>query len=186
MKPNVFIFHGTGGSPNENWFPWLEQKLKAEGCKVFVPQFPTPEDQNLNSWLKVFEGYEKYLNENTILIGHSIGCAFILDILEKINTKVGACYLIAGFLGPLNLKVDEYNKTISDKDFNWDKIKNNCSNFVLFQSDNDPYVPMEKAEELKEKLNGELVIIKNAGHFNKKAGYTQFPDLLEKLKPLIK
>ena len=42
MKPNIFIFHGTEGHSQENWFPWLKAKLEEKGCKVFVPQFPTP------------------------------------------------------------------------------------------------------------------------------------------------
>ena len=42
MSTNVFIFHGTEGYPEENWFPWLKEKLEAKGYKVFVPQFPTP------------------------------------------------------------------------------------------------------------------------------------------------
>ncbi len=28
---NVFIFHGTEGYPEENWFPWLKEKLEAVG-----------------------------------------------------------------------------------------------------------------------------------------------------------
>ena len=30
MVNNVFIFHGTEGYPEENWFPWLKEKLEAE------------------------------------------------------------------------------------------------------------------------------------------------------------
>jgi len=38
---NAFIIHGTGGYPEENWFPWLKKKLEEFNYKVFVPQFPT-------------------------------------------------------------------------------------------------------------------------------------------------
>jgi hypothetical protein len=24
---NAFIFHGTEGHPQENWFPWMKEKL---------------------------------------------------------------------------------------------------------------------------------------------------------------
>ncbi len=55
---------------------------------------------------------------------------------------------------------------------------------MLFHSDNDPSVSMKKAEELKENLGGELIIIKGAGHFNKKSGYLKFEELLKKIKEL--
>ena len=57
---NVFIFHGVGGHPEENWFPWLSKKLEALGCKVFIPQFPTPENQTLDNWLKILDNYKEY------------------------------------------------------------------------------------------------------------------------------
>ncbi len=55
----------------------------------------------------------------------------------------------------------------------------------MFHSDNDPYVPLEKAKELAKKLGVELIMVKNAGHFNEKAGYTKFELLLEKIKSEI-
>jgi uncharacterized protein len=177
----AFIFHGTCGHPLENWFPWMKNELEKIGYKTFVPRFPTPEGQNLGNWLNVFREYEGYTDKDTIFICHSIGCAFGLDILEGLNKKIDKCFLVAGFIGALNLDVDILNKTIAEKEFNWRKIKKNCPRFIMFQSDDDQKVPMEKAEELKEKLDADLIIIKNAGHFNKAAGYTKFEALKEKI-----
>src|SRR3989338_953362 len=70
----AIIIHGTQGHPQENWFPWLKQELKKYHYEAIVPQFPTPENQNPKEWFKVFKNYEKYLNQSTILIGHSCGC----------------------------------------------------------------------------------------------------------------
>ncbi|PIN68395.1 hydrolase, partial [Candidatus Woesearchaeota archaeon CG11_big_fil_rev_8_21_14_0_20_57_5] len=33
----VFIFHGTEGYPEENWFSWLKQELERIGYQVVVP-----------------------------------------------------------------------------------------------------------------------------------------------------
>ena len=184
MKTAIII-HGSYGTPNENWFPWLKSELERLNYKVFIPKFPTPENQSLESWLNIFEGYKKYLNKNTILIGHSLGPVFILNVLENIDKKIKACFFVSGFLGLLNNRdFDTINKTFVNKEFNWDKIKNNCCNFTLYHSDNDPYVSIEKAKELSNKLNSKLNIIKNAGHFNEKAGYTKFDILLKDIKNL--
>ena len=52
-----YIIHGAYGDPEENWFPWLKTKLEGLGHQVFVPKFPTPENQTLNNWFNVFNKY---------------------------------------------------------------------------------------------------------------------------------
>jgi predicted alpha/beta hydrolase family esterase len=177
----AFIFHGSYGNPEENWFPWLKKELEEMGFKVYVPQFPTPKGQNLENWTNVFEEYEKYADGNTIFIGHSMGATFILNLLE--NRKARAAFLVSGFLGSLNNKeFDDLSRSFVEREFDWTKIKKNCKKFFVFHSDNDPYVPVEKAKELKKKLSAKLIIIKDAGHFNEKAGYKKFQRLLEEIE----
>ena len=93
---NVFIIHGAYGHPKENWFPWLKSELEKLDCRVFIPQFPTPEDQSLETWLKVFEEYKQYLDEDSVVVGHSLGPAFLLDILEKLDKPVKATFFVSG------------------------------------------------------------------------------------------
>ena len=52
-----FIIHGSYGNPNENWFPWLKKELEKEGCIVFIPEFPTPENQSLKNWMEIFNDF---------------------------------------------------------------------------------------------------------------------------------
>jgi len=180
---NIFIIHGAYGNPQENWFPWLKSELEKLGCRVFVPQFPTPEKQTLKNWLKIFEEYEQYLDENSIVIGHSLGPAFLLNVLEKLDKPIKAAFFVSAFIGLLGKsEFDNINSSFVDKNFNWSKIKQNCKKFYLFHSDNDPYVPLQKAKELANNLGVELILVKNAGHFNKQAGYTKFELLLKKIK----
>ncbi|MGV8162737.1 MAG: RBBP9/YdeN family alpha/beta hydrolase [Candidatus Nanoarchaeia archaeon] len=184
---NVFIIHGSYGNPRENWFPYLKQKLEKESCKVFIPKFPTPENQSLENWKTIFNKYKKHLNETTIVVGHSIGVAFLLNILEQENKKINSAFFVAGFTGSLNNKeFDKINKSFADKKFNWKKIKNNCQEFFVFHSDNDPYVPLTKAEELAKNLDVKVILVKNAGHFNESSGYKKFDLLLEKIKKQVK
>ena len=179
---NIFIIHGAYGNPDENWIPWLKQELEKLGCNVITPVFPTPENQSLDSWRQAFKDFVQYLDKDSIVIGHSLGPAFILDQLEKLDHPIKAAFFVAPFISELNNpEFDEINKTFY-RDFNWEKIKQNCENFYLFQSDNDPYVPIKKAEELSEKLGVNYTLVKNAGHFNESAGYKKFDLLLEKIK----
>lgn len=181
--PNAIIIHGTGGHPEKNWFPWLKKELEALGCKVYIPQFPTPQNQSLKNWFKIFAKYKKYLNQDSIMVGRSLGVAFILNLLESINHPIKAAFLIAGFARLLdNPDFDPLNQTFVDKKFAWTKIKKNCRKFYVLHSDNDPYVPLDRGEEIAKNLGVKLTLIKGAGHFNTDSGYTKFEFLLEKIK----
>jgi len=184
---NIFIFHGTEGYPEENWFPWLKEKLETLGHKVFVPQFPSPPvvPAKIAEWFDVLKDYEQYIDENTILIGHSLGGVFTLRILEKLKHPVKAAVFVGAPVGVKPITYYDRDVSFSGFDFDWPTIKNNARNFVAFQSDDDPYVSLGNGRELSEKLGIELSFIPNAGHFNQKSGYTQFEELLGELKPLL-
>ncbi len=176
---DIIIIHGSYGSPDENWFPWLKKELRKIGLHVHVPRFPTPANQNLDNWLAVFKHHRRYVNENTVFVGHSLGPAFILTVIEGLLKPVRAAFLVAGFLGKLGIsEFDGISDTFTNREFDWDKIRQNCRHFVVYASDNDSYVPLEKSKQLAEKLGAELKIIKNAGHFNEEAGYLKFDSLL--------
>ena len=176
---NFLIIHGVYASPEANWFPWLKQELEERNFEVVVPKFPTPLDQSLESWLRTIANYEGKINEGTVLIGHSLGAAFILNYLEKTSKKIKAAVLVAGFHKLLGIEYDEINKIFVGKQFNWEKIKNSCNKFFVFASDNDEYIPFEITEELTKNLNAEFIMVPDGGHLNKKAGYDTFPLLLE-------
>ena len=149
----VFIIHGTGGSPDGNWFSWLKSELEKLGCEVFLPKFPTPNGQSLDSWMGVFDNYLDKVDEDTIFVGHSLGPAFLLYILETIDIQIKAAYFVSGFLSLLGDEwFDTRNKTFVCRDFDWDKIKSKCKKFVVISGDNDPYVPLDEAQPMKRQL----------------------------------
>tara|TARA_Y100000310_G_C20643068_1_gene795038 strand:- start:760 stop:1272 length:513 start_codon:yes stop_codon:yes gene_type:complete len=167
-----YIIHGAYGNPEENWIPWLKEKLNS-----IVPKFPTPENQTLENWLKVLDEVEG------IVIGHSLGVTFLLSLLEK--NKVKAAFFVAGFCSELGLeKFDRINASFYRK-FDWKTIKKNCPKFFIFHADNDPYVPLKKAEEIANNLGVEVIVVPGAGHFNKEAGYDKFEKLLEEIKTIL-
>ena len=183
----VFIFHGTEGHPEENWFPWLKNKLEEKGYKVFVPQFPSPPvvPSKIREWFEVLKNYEQDIDEDTILIGHSLGGVFALKVLEKLEHKIKAVFLVGTPIGIRPILNYNRDSSFCGFVFDWKKIKAKAENFIVFQSDDDPYVGLENGKELAKHLGVELSFVPNAGHFNKKAGYTEFKELWEKLEHLI-
>ena len=92
----------------------------------------------------------------------------------KIKNRKKAFYnttFISPFLEKLNTlwQIDKVNETFYKTNFNFGKIKKLIPVSIVIYSDNDPYV----GRKLMEKL------IINGGHFNKKAGFEKFPQLLK-------
>lgn len=179
---DVFIFHGTGGYPGENWFPWLKDRLEKLGCNVIIPHFPTPENQSLENWFKILKEYTKHYNKNTILIGHSLGGSFLLRALETYEPKIKDAFIVAAPIGIRPIKNYESDRSfLGGFAFDWEKIKSRCGKFFIFHSDSDPYVCLDNGKKLANELSANLLVIPNAGHFNAKSGYLQFDLLLEKI-----
>ena len=175
---NFFIIHGVFANPDSNWFPWLKKELESKRYEVKIPKFPTPFDQSLESWLRTIAKYEHEINEQTILIGHSLGAVFILNYLGSRRKIVKAAILVAGYHQLLDNEFKELNKSFFQKEFDWNMIRNNCGKFFVVASDNDPYIPSNVNDELAKILHAKLSVIRNGGHLNKK-GFEKFPELLE-------
>jgi predicted alpha/beta hydrolase family esterase len=160
----------------------MQRKLEKLWYQVFVPKFPTSHNQSLETWSEVFENYKQYIDSETIFIAHSVWPAFVLSVLENINTQIKGCYFAAGFLELLQLpEFDILNETITARQFNWEKIHENCKNFYMCHGDDDPYVPLLSAEIMADNLDVEIDIIDWGGHLNEETGYTSFEYLLDEI-----
>lgn len=185
--PSIFIFHGTEGYPEENWFPWLKAELEAKGYKVIVPQFPSPPEvpAKISEWFEVLDRYSGDIGEDTVFVGHSLGGLFILKIFEKLDHKIKAAVFVGAPIGEKPLFNYERDASFSGFEFDWQNIKRKADTFIVYQSDNDPLVGINNGKKLAENLGVKLSFIPNAGHFNKDAGYTKFEDLRDKLLDVL-
>lgn len=183
---NAFIFHGTEGYPEENWFPWLKKELEKKGYQVFVPQFSTPPivPAKIADWFDVLKNYEQHISEETILIGHSLGGIFTLRVLEKLKQPVKAVLLVGTPIGIRPIQNIDRDNSFSGFTFDWESIKKKAHQFVVFHSDTDPYVGLANGQKLAKNLGVKLNFVPNAGHFNAKAGYLKFEKLLEEINKL--
>lgn len=178
---NYFIIHGSYGNPYKNWFPWLKNELSKRNFNCIVPNFPAPYMQNFECWNKILKSYLEigYITENTTFITHSLGSIFIIKFLIENEIKIKKIITVAGFNKLIfNDNNNLYNSFYVD-DFDLNFINNYCKEKISIYSDNDPYIPQKEAEKFAESINSEKVLIKNAGHFNKKDGYVEFKEILK-------
>jgi len=178
---NALILHGTNGSSQENWFPWLEKELASRDYKVWVPDLPGAEKPNIHRYNEYIFGNKNWVfDSDSILIGHSSGAVAILGLLQSLpeSITVKACYLIGSFKNDLEW---DALKDLFVEPFDFEKIKNKSRTWCFIHSDNDPYCPLEHAEYLHEKIGGDLIILPGQKHFSVGTygeAYRQFPKLL--------
>lgn len=174
----VVILHGTKGSADGNWFPWLAAELRSAGVVVTIPQLPTPEGQSLENWQRSFTASVGEIGSGTTVIGHSNGAVFLLRLLERAQVPIRLAVFVAGFCGPLGLpEYDLLNSTFVDGPFDWTAIIRNAPRRVCLIGEHDPYVPEREGRRLAAHLGVRPQVIANGGHLNAEAGFHTFPQL---------
>lgn len=180
---SAYIFHGTDCTPNDFWYPWLKTQLEMQGYFVTVPHFPDINHEPIETFLnKVTAAHLASFNGQTVLIGHSAGCPLILSLLEQIDFPVKKAVLVAGYARQIR---EEKDPVLQDS-YDWEKIKENADDFILFNSDNDPWGCDDKAGRyIIENLNKvKLIVMKGEGHMGSmkyNQPYKEFPKLLESI-----
>ena len=169
------LLHGYKGSPDGNWFPWLKEQLKDHD--VSTPSFPSP--ATIDEWYNIIDTDQ--IDDQTILIGHSLGGSFVLRLLEK-GAKPHAAIVVSAPIKRLGIEdLDDHIVSFVEPPFKWETIKQNCKNILVVASDNDPYVPMEHASTIAKNLSAHLDICYGCEHIQMK----EYPELLEKMNLLL-
>lgn len=181
---NALILHGTANDATRNWIPWLKNELEKRHFRVWTPDLPEAENPNIQLYNHFIFSQWKF-DQQSIIVGHSSGAVAILGILEALpnDIVVEKTILVAGFTDDLGFAPV---KEMFVKPFDWKKIRRQAKTFVLFHSDNDPYVPLWHGEKLQSLLGAELILMKGQAHFSTttyqdKEKYRKFPELLAKI-----
>ncbi len=185
----VIIVHGWGGNSKDSWLPWLKKELEKKGFQVITPDMPgSTEDPKIKKWVNHLYKTIKNPDEETYLIGHSMGCQTIMRYLEKApeKTKVGGVLFVAGWFHLANLETEEEKKTAlhwTGTPINLDKVKNKIKKARFLVSKDEPFGFVEENSKIfKEKLNAEVITRENYGHFND----PKVPVILKTFLELIK
>jgi len=196
------ILHGTFGTPESNWFPWLKNKLLELGHEVLVPQMPidnyedaentlssgktfVPQHQTLSNWLKFYaEQISPWIKDgkDVVVIAHSIAPVFLLHLLKKHKITFDSAIFVAPFYEKLNLhgSYEVVNADFYSEDFDFAQLQKVLPLSYSIFSDNDPYVSQQFAENFSQKMNSRSILLKGGGHFG--SVLSEFPLVLELCK----
>jgi len=178
----AYILHGCPPSeemvtPKENrWMNWVASQLTNRGFTAIAPDMPISWQPQYLEWKREFEKYP--VTENTLLIGHSCGGAFLVRWLLETDRKVKKLILVAP------AKIPE-TQTDTRKDlYNFDLPEDGsriANEIVIFISNDFPH-HMKSFPMYKDSLHPRIIQLENKGHFlffqmNTK----EFPELLNEI-----
>ncbi|MGN6795510.1 MAG: RBBP9/YdeN family alpha/beta hydrolase [Streptosporangiaceae bacterium] len=178
MQRNAIIFHGTGADPETVWLPWLGRRLTERGYAVTIPHYPGMNIEPVATLLpKVLAGHD--FDEDSVLVGHSGGAAFLLALLEHIDVTVAQAILVAGYWTQPNTE----DEPVLQASYDWEAIRAHARDLVFINSVQDPYgCDASQGRAMFDRLGG-TQIIRNDGHFGDYDQPFKTFDLLDRLIP---
>ncbi len=185
----VYIIHGWGGSSEEPMHKWLKKSLEEKGYTVVAPEMPNPETPEINAWVSKIKKVAQP-GQNTVFVGHSIGCQAILRYLEQLSEeiKVAGVVLIAPWmkLDEQTIKEEgaeavEVAKPWEETPIDFEKVKKHSDEFIAIFSDDDPYVPLDQKGLFEKELNAEIIVEHEKGHFAPEDGIKELPSALSSI-----
>jgi hypothetical protein len=180
----LFLLHCWGGDGRSCWSGWIADKMREKSIEVISPDFPNSSTPHIEEWLAAIRSKVEKFDEEWVLVGHSLGCPTILRLLERFDKgeKIGTAIFVAGFAK--DLLIPEIQNFVY-KDFDWEKIKNGATRFIVINSDNDPFIELSEGERLAKLLGAEFMVEHKGGHINEGSGFTKYDRLLTLLEGLL-
>ena len=169
---------------DKNWRPWLKEKLEEKEIKVYTPLMPEPWAPIYENWKKEFDKLE--FDEDSVLIGHSCGCAFLVRWLGETKRKIKKLILVA----PWKITDKERYEgkevfEIREKFYNYsikDSVKLQIGEVIFFTADDEELDGKKSLEIYRESLGGKIIELSGRGHYTQgDMGTNEFPELLEEV-----
>jgi predicted alpha/beta hydrolase family esterase len=159
---------------DKHWIPWTKKQLTSKKIKTQTPLMPEPWQPDYNKFKKEFEKYE--VNENTILIGHSCGCAFLVRWLGESKQKINKLILVAPWKIPD--KKDEFRKEFYGYKID-PTIKNRINEIIMFTANDEEEDGKKSLEIFHKAIGGKIIELKGKGHYVlEDMGTEEFPELI--------
>jgi len=187
-KLNCIIVHGCPSNKekamnpktrtyNKHWIPWTKKQLAKLGIKTQVPLLPSPWEPDYQKFKARFDRCQ--VNQNTILIGHSCGTAFLLRWLGDTKTKIAKLILVAPWKIPDSKRperIEFYSHPINRT------IKNRVKEIIYFTANDERPDGKKSLKIMRKVLGGKIISLKNHGHYTfSDMDAEEFPELIEQI-----
>ena len=176
---NAILIQGAGETKRSFWLPYVSRELAKRGYAVWLPQLPHNDKPDVKVTLPFILNNGVFSKE-TIIIGHSAGCALVLAVLQHIKVQIRQAILVAGYWR--ELPPPGANGALLQR-YDFPTIKKHVCDIVYINSDNDPWGCDDlQGKEMFDRLGGTLILRHGEGHMGSdlfKQPYKTFPLLLK-------
>ncbi len=198
MKQQILVLHG--GDAYDTYDEYLQslrannitlEKIRSKGWKahlqeelgehfdVIFPKMPNAQNARYLEWKLWFDTIAPLLDDDLIIIGHSLGGIFIIKYLSEneFPKKVKAVLLVGTpYNTPTRHPLVDFVITTPLKSFIAQAGK-----IIIYHSRDDAVVPFNNAKHFhKEMPDAVLRIFKDKGHFNLEF----FPEIVKEIKSI--
>lgn len=181
----VYIIHGWGGNTESGFKPWLKKELEARGYLVNVPFLPDTDYPVIKKWVPFLTNYIKDLDDDTILVGHSLGCQAIFRFLsEQDGVSVGKIVIVAGVFDRITNMSEEESSVARpwlETPIDQEKVKSSAKKIVAFFSDNDKWIPLDSEKIARERYGAKTIIEHGMGHYSDDDKIFKVPSVLNEI-----
>lgn len=186
MTTHIYVIHGYTASSAANWFPWLKGQFANTPIHLDVLDLPHSHDPHLEAWLEHLRQTVQNIDENTVFIGHSLGCVTALRYILEKQIKIKGVLLVAGFISENPMQTQTAGlQTFVSPPLDIEALKSLIPARVVITAIDDDIVPTEATQKLAQALGATLIKLNTGQHFIDRDGYTDFPVLLRELQALI-
>lgn len=185
----VYIIHGWDGSPDEPLFLWFDKNLTDKGYEVKRLSMPDPKVPVIEKWIgKLRE--EITPDENTILVGHSVGCQAVMRYLETQDEsiRIAGILLLAPWMHLDQTTIEEEGEEVveiarpwMEIPINFEKVKNISPKITAIFSDNDVFVPVSEEKFFADKLDAKTIMEHEKGHLGPADNISELQSALDSI-----
>ncbi len=188
IKMKCIIIHGCPSnaekamSPetrtyDKHWIPWTKRELSSKGIEVETPLMPEPWEPNYEKFKEEFEKYS--VGEDSVLIGHSCGCSFLVRWLGETKQKINKLILVA----PWKIEEGASESKKAFYEFSIDTtIKERVKEITMFTADDEDEEGKEGLKMFHKAFGGKIIELQGRGHYTQgDMGTKEFPELIEKI-----
>lgn len=188
---NIFVLHSLNGDTLKMWGQDIKEKFGEKEIDVIMPEFPIRSESRYEKFKEILEFYinDGKLNNNSIVVAHSIGNAYFIRFCKEFN------YVPKAYIAVAPGAIYEYPSTRNDyivevkkqsylKKDSLDYMKGILSKKYCLYSDEDDN-NIEKFTRFLDDTNAEGMYLKYYNHFDGYHRIYKIPELVELINKFL-